>query len=241
MRICADLHTHTIASTHAYSTITENCVWAKKNGIKAIAMTDHCGIMPDSAHIWHFENLRILPRVIEGTIVLKGVEANIINREGELDIPKSTLKLLEWVNISMHAETSPKGEPLEIAKTYINAMKNYPEADIISHPTTDNFYCDYETLVKGALMYEKIIEINESSVIAKRSSEKNVCELLKICKKYNAPVAVNTDSHFCQLIGKTSSALKIIEECEFPESLVINSDWEKFREFILRKRPGMDI
>ena len=35
MKLQADLHTHTIASTHAYSTITENCEWAEKYGLKA--------------------------------------------------------------------------------------------------------------------------------------------------------------------------------------------------------------
>ena len=41
MHLQGDMHTHTIASTHAYSTITENCQWAEKYGMKGIAMTDH--------------------------------------------------------------------------------------------------------------------------------------------------------------------------------------------------------
>ena len=41
MHLQGDMHTHTIASTHAYSTITENCEWAAKYGMKGIAMTDH--------------------------------------------------------------------------------------------------------------------------------------------------------------------------------------------------------
>ena len=60
MKIQADLHTHTIASTHAYSTISENCIWAEKYGLKAVAMTDHAMKMPDSPHVWHFENLKAL-------------------------------------------------------------------------------------------------------------------------------------------------------------------------------------
>ena len=54
MHLQGDMHTHTIASTHAYSTITENCEWAAKYGMKGIAMTDHAMNMPDSPHIWHF-------------------------------------------------------------------------------------------------------------------------------------------------------------------------------------------
>ena len=54
MHLQGDMHTHTIASTHAYSTITENCQWAEKYGMKGIAMTDHAMKLPDSPHIWHF-------------------------------------------------------------------------------------------------------------------------------------------------------------------------------------------
>ena len=97
LNIIADMHTHTLASTHAYSTITENCRSAAEKGIRIVAMTDHYGDMPDSPHLWHFENLKILPRTICGVTVLKGVEANIINDEGELDMPRKTLESLEWV------------------------------------------------------------------------------------------------------------------------------------------------
>ena len=41
MKIIADTHTHTLMSTHAYSTIIENIAEAKKKGLKFIAITDH--------------------------------------------------------------------------------------------------------------------------------------------------------------------------------------------------------
>ena len=39
--ILTDLHTHTIYSGHAFSTIGENAAEAARNGLEAIAMTDH--------------------------------------------------------------------------------------------------------------------------------------------------------------------------------------------------------
>lgn len=238
MKLQADLHTHTIASAHAYSTITENCLWANKNGIKLIAMTDHTERMPDSPHIWHFENLHILPREIEGTIVLKGAETNIIDFDGNIDIGEHTLKDLEWVIASMHKEVMPKGTPEQIAKAYVNVMKN-PHIDLIGHPTPAYFQCDFETLVKGAVEYNKIIEINESSINVKKGSRENAYELLKVCKKYNALVAVDTDSHFCQRIGKAPCALEILKECDFPQELVINADLERLKEWICDKRKNI--
>lgn len=235
MQLVADLHTHTIASSHAYSTITENCQWAETNGIKLIAMTDHTERMPDSPHIWHFENLRILPRKINNVIVLKGAETNIMDFDGNIDLPQKTLDGLEWVVASMHNEVMPRGSETEIAKAYLNAMKN-PDIDMIGHPTTAYFQCDFEKLVKGAVEYNKILEINESSIKVKKGSRENSYELLKLCRKYNALVSVNTDSHFCQLIGKADTALDILKECDFPQELVINSDMDRLCDWIYNKR-----
>ena len=44
--IIADLHTHTIASTHAYSTVTEMVQAAAAKGLYALAITDHARTMP---------------------------------------------------------------------------------------------------------------------------------------------------------------------------------------------------
>ena len=55
MKLAADMHTHTVASTHAYSTITENCRAAAELGLRALAITDHYLAMPDSPHEWHLK------------------------------------------------------------------------------------------------------------------------------------------------------------------------------------------
>ena len=41
MRLIADTHTHTLASNHAYSTVMENIVAAREQGLLYMAMTEH--------------------------------------------------------------------------------------------------------------------------------------------------------------------------------------------------------
>ena len=77
MHIVADLHTHTIASTHAYSTVYEMVRCAKAKGLIAIGITDHGPDMKDGPHEWHFSNLNIIPREIDGVAVIRGIEFNI--------------------------------------------------------------------------------------------------------------------------------------------------------------------
>lgn len=240
MLLQGDMHTHTIASTHAYSTILENCQYAKIAGLKGIAMTDHAMNMPDSPHVWHFENLHILPREINGITVLKGAETNIIDASGRLDIDDGLVKRLEWVVASMHGDTFASRDPQIITRAYLNAVRN-KNIDVIGHPSTTNFVCEYEKIIKAFKEYEKFVEINESSLLAGRSKRENLVEIMMLCKKYEVPVVIDTDCHFCQLIGKTPLAFSLCEELDFPQKLIVNLDWNKIREYVLKKRPYLDI
>ncbi len=227
MFIEADLHTHTVASTHAYSTITENCRAAADKGLKAIAMTDHYLTMPDAPHIWHFNNLRVLPRAIFGVTVLKGAEVNIINYNGELDISESDISKLEWVVASYHKymfrELST--DPKVVTDGYLNLCRN-PHVDVIGHPTTDYFPFEYERAVKAFKEYDKLVEVNESSIKLKKGSAKNVVPILEMCKKYDVPIVVNTDAHFWDAIGEAPVSERILRDIDFPRRLVANADWE---------------
>ena len=236
MKIIGDMHTHTVASTHAYSTITENCRSAAERGIRVVAMTDHWGEMPDSPHIWHFENLRILPRQICGVTVLKGVETNIIDNDGNFDMPRKTLEKLEWVVASMHRQVYEPTTAENHTRAYIKAAQD-PIVDVIGHCTTDMFPIDFEKCVKAFKEYEKLVEINESSILYKKGSLENSYELLRLCKKYEVPVVFDSDGHFCELIGVVDTAVRIAQEVGFPEELVVNADYDRLMSYIRQKRP----
>jgi putative hydrolase len=240
MIIQADLHTHTIASTHAYSTISENCAWAEKHCLKAVAMTDHAMKMPDSPHVWHFENLKALPRKISGVTVLRGIEADIIDDCGNLDVDEKLLSKLEWVVASMHKWTYEPTTAENHTKAYLAICEN-PYVDVIGHCTTDMFPFDMDRCVKKFKEYGKLVEINESSINNKKGSRRNSYELLKLCKKYEVTVTVDSDCHFCQSIGQIPSASGILEELDFPQKLVINAEWGRVREYITSKRGDIGI
>ncbi|MDK2821551.1 MAG: putative hydrolase [Clostridia bacterium] len=73
-----DLHTHTIASGHAYSTVKEMVEAAEKQNIKMIAITDHGIMMPGGPHEYHFYNMVAIPREIGNVQILRGVEAILL-------------------------------------------------------------------------------------------------------------------------------------------------------------------
>lgn len=241
MKIIADLHTHTIASTHAYSTILENCTFAAREGLTAVGMTDHAVNMPDSPHIWHFENLKALPRKIEGVTVLKGAEVNIIDTDGGIDLPERLTKRLEWIVASFHSQTYPPATAEEHTQTYINAAKNNPCIDAIGHPASGMFPFEMEPALKAFRDNGKLVEINESALFNKKMGRENTVEIIKLCKKMEVPVAVSTDCHFCYMIGKMPESVKLLQELDFPEELVVNADWQRLKAFLQTKRPWLEL
>ena len=92
--IAGDIHTHTLFSRHAYSTIAENVAAARAVGLEVLGSADHfsCMLFPEQ-HIRNFQffiNQGVWPRVWDGVTVLRGMEADIVSLSGEIfgqDIP----------------------------------------------------------------------------------------------------------------------------------------------------------
>ena len=72
-----DMHTHTLASGHAYNTVMEMAAAAKDKGLELLGITEHAPMMPGSCHEYYFSNLKAVPRNICGIRLMLGVELNI--------------------------------------------------------------------------------------------------------------------------------------------------------------------
>lgn len=236
MFIEADLHCHSLASSHAYSTVKELAASAKENGLKMFALTDHASSMEDAPHPWHFTNLSVIPREVCGVRVLRGVEANLRNIDGEIDMSDFELGFVEWVVVSCHDPLIVPGTAEENTLAYINLMKRYEAVDLIGHPTTKRYPVDFDKLAKAAKEYGKFLELNESSLQFWRSPAENCLAMLDACKKYGTQIIVNTDCHFCDIIGKTPTTQKMLEETNFPKELIFNLREENVIEYLAKKK-----
>ncbi len=232
MRIIADTHTHTIASTHAYSTAEEMINAAARRGLYAIALTDHGYAMPGSPGKWFFESLGAIPPVVNGVRVLKGVEANVMDLQGRLDMPDSVLSDLEWVVASIHGGLVSEKPSFEgSTNAYLELAKN-PYVNVIGHSGTADFKYDYEKVIPVFAQNGKLVEINDNTFNSRKSSCQNCVEIAKVCKKTGSPVIVNSDAHFSSRVGACSLALQMLREIDFPEELIINSSVSRFKKYL---------
>ena len=123
-RTYADMHLHSLASQHAYSTLAELCDAAKEKGLTAIALTDHGPSMPDGAISHHFFCLTGLPDEIEGLHFFRGAEVNILDFNGKLDMDSSLLQRLDVVVASYHIECIQPSSIEDHTRGLVAAAKN---------------------------------------------------------------------------------------------------------------------
>ena len=74
-----DIHTHTIASGHAYNTIYEMAQSASRKGLALLGISDHGPAMEGSASKHYFRSGRCIPRELYGVKILFGCELNIMD------------------------------------------------------------------------------------------------------------------------------------------------------------------
>ncbi len=235
MKIVVDTHTHTISSGHAYSTIQENAKEAFTNGIQMINMSDHGPAMSGAPFRYHFGNLEIIPNLLYGVRVLKGVELNIINYNGKIDLDDYYLEKLDLVLASYHDICIKPATIEEHTNAAIQVLSN-PYIDVLAHPGNPQFQIDIEKVVKAAKDYNKLIEINNQSAIVRRGSEQNCIQIARMCKKYGVRITTGSDAHISFGVGKFDYVTKLLEEAEVPEELVVTTSVEKMDVYLLERR-----
>lgn len=236
MQIKADLHTHTVASTHAYSTVAELAAAAAETGVELLGITDHGIGSPDAPHRWHFHNYKVLPRRIGSVWLLKGVEANIMDEDGVLDMNEKELSFCEWVVASYHTACVTFDRTPELVLRGYRGVCENPAVDVIGHPTTAMFPFDYEAGVKLFKASGKLVEMNESSLQWKPGALENARVFYRLCRDYAVPLVVNTDSHYAGQVGKTPIAEQLLEELCYPQELIVNLDAERVMKLAHEKR-----
>lgn len=236
MKIVADLHIHTIASGHAYSTIEEYVAQAKKIGLKAIAITDHGPAMPGGPHDYHFQNMRMIPQVLDGIRIYRGIEANVIDAEGKIDIPPADFTKLEIVMVAMHPRCGYENEGEEKnTEVLLRSLEKYPEINVIAHPGNPKYPINVQKTVAAAKEKGALIEINNSSFTSRAGSWEKCLDFAREIKRQNWKVILGSDSHISTMLGGFDKALELAKEAGLTEEYIINTSLEGIEKYLLKR------
>jgi putative hydrolase len=233
MKIIADLHTHTIASGHAYSTVNELAIAAAQAGLSALALTDHGPALPGGPHRYHFCAMRFVPKTIAGVRIFPGVEANILDAQGTLDLEQGVLETLDFVMAGLHENCGYCGMDIERNTEAVLAVMQNPLVKCISHPGNPIYPLHYEKIVEGALATGTALEINNSSLgLSRKGSEGNCGHIARLLAQSGAPVLIGSDAHISQGVGVFDDALKLAAEAGIGEGQVMNASLPRLLKFL---------
>ncbi|WP_354623417.1 phosphatase [Psychromonas sp. MME2] len=238
MKILCDTHSHTIASTHAYSTVHDYIFAAKKNGLQLFSITDHASTMPDAPHPWHFGNMHVIPRVVDGIAILRGIEANILTtpftqaKNRNVDLTDTLLSHLDFAIASFHEPVFPPASLKENTRALIKSMES-GVIQIIGHPGNPNYPVDQEEIVRAAKDNNVLLEINNSSFTHSRQGSAPFCSsLIELVDKHNGKISLGSDAHISFQVGIFDQAIEKLIALNFNEKNIISKTPERFVSFL---------
>lgn len=230
MKLIADLHTHTLASGHALCTMDEMIREARRLGYTALAVTDHSDGMPGGPAPYYFSNLVKQPDILEDDfLLLKGIEANVLDRQGTIDAPEKVLPKFDWVVASIHAVLTAPMDYACATETWLRVAEN-PYIDMIGHPEQREFFFDYDLVTKAFAAHNKVVEINASSATSRPGNEDNMEELARCCMKNGVKIAVNSDAHSNYQMNNKADVIHMLEKIGFPQEQIINTSMRLIKE-----------
>ncbi|RJQ32117.1 MAG: PHP domain-containing protein [Actinobacteria bacterium] len=235
MKIIADLHVHTVASGHAFSTVNEIAKAAFIRKLKMVAITDHGPALPGGAHPYHFWNLRILPQEIQGVRILKGAEANIINSKAELDLEDELLDILDVVLATFHSHCGYESRSAKENTEVMIKTISHKSVNIVGHPGNPLFPIDYMELAKAAKDLGVAIEFNNSSYLPSTSRHGAYDLDLKLAEavlEVGNEIVVNSDAHLASGVGSFEAALALIDKVGIDKEKIINISLDRLTSFL---------
>lgn len=234
MKDVMDVHIHTTASGHAYSTLGEVIDTARAKGLQLVGIAEHAPKMPGATHDFWFLNFKVIRREQDGIKVAMGAELNIIDYSGSTDLPAQILKRIDYAIASLHNPCIDPGSLAENTAAIIGAMRN-PHVVIIGHPDNPHYPVDFDAIARAAKDNHVLLEINNSSYYSgghRAGSEKTAKLMLAACKKYGAAVIMGSDAHVKDDVGNHEQSQKVLADNDFPAELVVNSSVERFFEYV---------
>ena len=183
MDILLDVHTHTIASGHAFSSLQEMAKSAAEKRLRLLGITEHTPGIPGTCDLIYFRNLHVVPRKMYGVELLLGAETNIVDYKGTVDLPEDYFSFLDICIAGIHSFCYSSGTADQNTDAVIGAISN-PHIDIISHPGDGTALLNFEPIVLASKEYGTLLEINNSSlnpVRNKSQQQTQRCQQRRAC------------------------------------------------------------
>ena len=245
MQLWGDYHTHTSYS-HGRGTVADMVLAAKERGLKEVAITDHgpghlfgVGI----AHLGVVDRIKEEAKLWEdltGIRVLVGLEANIIDLDGHLDVDDNTMARLDILLAGLHNWVWPGNWPslwhfygkiplarrlrsLKVRQTNTQALVKAVARHSVAFITHPGLHMDIDTrlLARECQKYGTALEINTSH-------NHTTVEYIKVAASTGVDFVISSDAHDPRRVGDFAKGVELARGAGLRPERILNTrpTWE---------------
>jgi putative hydrolase len=204
-------------------------------GMKGFAVTDHGTTLGGRLNSVFFERFVSPDPAVK---IFKGVECNLLDETGTIDIPTPYLPFLDIVLLGIHSNIKKGYDKNRYTEILVNALEKNSMVDIVTHPNDPNYPIDYRTLAQAAAVHGVAVELNNSKIHYARSSASEALRLLEACKECSCQIAVSSDTHAIHELGDDSDVAPLLQKVNFTDELIVNRTAAAAFDFIEKRREG---
>jgi putative hydrolase len=228
-----DLHVHSLFSACGLHTFLELIEHGRRIGLQAMAITDHGRAVGGHLTSVFFERFR---PPYDDIRLYRGIEHNVLNESGEIDAEWPIMPFTDILLLGVHPNLKTGRSKEHYTDMVIAALDKNPFVDILSHPNDPMYPLDYPKIARRAKATGVALELNNSKVLYKRSTVEDALELVYACKEAGCLMAVNSDTHALNELGRDDEVRPLLEKAGFPEDLIVNRTLETTERFIEGRR-----
>jgi putative hydrolase len=209
-----DFHVHTMYSDGA-GAATAMVEAAEARGLEGVALTDHGPELdvgtPRGKLATMLQDIR-LAQDGAGIPVLAGIEANVVDESGTIDVDDEFIEKLDILVVGIH-KLGKARDPVELARDYLGRATHTIErhkVDVFAHPFYFHHYLaphllleDLEGFVRLAAERGAAMEIN----MKYRAPDE---DFLKLCMREGVKLSIGTDAHTTGEVGQIDWALSML-------------------------------
>ncbi|MDS1030624.1 PHP domain-containing protein [Bacillota bacterium LX-D] len=242
MYFFADYHMHTKHSD-GRATVEEMIQAGREKGLEEIAITDHgpknigTGVKNPEQYLKIKQEVKELNAQFKDIKVFCGAEADLIDLDGSIDIPKKICRELDLLLVGLHPYVWPKN--FSAAGKYVlgNQLAKY-SSKVKSKVTNNNTKALLEAIYKhdvdivthpGLGMPLHLQEVARACAAKNTAFEINVghryqsfTDIMEVART-GVNFVVNSDAHFTTSVGELTQGKALLTQAKIPVEQVLNA------------------
>lgn len=189
-------------------------------------------------------NKKRCPQVIESPYgkaisVLAGIEANILDLEGNSDFPERYIAQFDLVSAGFH----PPAKDLFAARSAADntrALENYLTRyplDILTHPCIATFPLELEETVDLSVRYGFALEVNNTNLRVNKTDLSQLQKMIGLAIEHGASLVEDSDGHSFYEVGENEKIEELLDELGLSgDEIFLNRHDDVLDRFLVERR-----